>query len=270
MAYVGQNMSAEVAQTDGEPLPNNHIRSTFEVTDIDKPWDTPPGHSIHVFAQDAETSLCGHVDADQHPTSRACDADHDRPLTYDTELCDHCARSVRKRVRETELTTGYDSLDAIIEAEEGDELTVEAGGETYTFTVEDTGFSINSVYAEGETGREAPDGCEYWADTAKVTVKPDGTTEFKAPYNILEGAERVPATVRTDGHRTLIADGGSVPPLKFVIVYSDNSTEAVEMSDHIEIRTTDTRTYADIDGELYGNAGPRDVDRVSMARSQEI
>jgi hypothetical protein len=201
-------MSAEVAHTDAEPTPSNHIRATFEVTDIDKPWEFPSGHSIHVFEPGAETSLCGHVDADQHPTSLACDADHDRPLTYDVGLCDHCARSVRKRVRESELTTGYDDLDAVIETEVGDELEVEAGGEIYTFTVEETGFSINSVHAKGETGREAPEDCEYWCDTAKIIVKPDGTTTFRSPYNILEGSEEIPAAVKTEEPRAILTDGG--------------------------------------------------------------
>lgn len=45
--------------------------------------------------------------------------------------------------------------------------------------------------------------------------------------------------------------------MKFIIVFSDGTTESVEVEDHI-------------DGEMYGNSGPVDVKRVSLARSESV
>lgn len=52
--------------------------------------------------------------------------------------------------------------------------------------------------------------------------------------------------------------------MRYVIMYTDGSTDLVECEDYIEVKFG---KYVDIDGELYGNSGPVDVEWVSTARS---
>lgn len=53
--------------------------------------------------------------------------------------------------------------------------------------------------------------------------------------------------------------------MKFVILYTDESTDLVECEDYIEVKFG---KYVDIDGELYGAGGPVDVKWVTLADSE--
>lgn len=189
---------AQRAQADSGELPDNHINRYFEITDPEGVLSQPLNGPIHVFEPSAETSLCGHVDASAFRTSRVANVPEGRSIVYHVAICENCSRSVRKQVREGDLTTGYEALDVALQATPGDEVIVETPGDEYTVTVAESGFNICSIRLRGPTKRDTPSEVKshHWVNKLTANVDPDGTVTVHPPYSAAEGPEEATGTVR--------------------------------------------------------------------------
>jgi len=200
-----------VIQAPRVELPDNHIRTVFEVTDRDGrfPVTGGLGRTGHIYEPGVETSLCGHMDESAENRSLAREASHDRSLVNDQRICEHCSTSVRKFVREERLTTGHRELDAALRTESGDQITVTTPDESYSVTVESTTeFEYGNVKISGCVERDTPEDIEHWTDAVTVYVYPDGCIEVQPPYDLTKGSEQSKTTgsLTTDEHSATIFD----------------------------------------------------------------